>query len=198
MIDEVEIFNRALSEAEIKSIYKARSAGKCKDMQQRYAPVPKTGQKESYVEGDDGDLQFGIQWPDPRFTDNGDGTVTDNLTSLIWLKNADCFGGKDWWGALDVSNNLAGGQCGLSDGSSPGDWRLPNVRELQSLIDYGNFYLALPSLHPFIGVHDYLYWSSTTVASYSGYAWDVFMFNGFVYYSFKDVYNYVWPVRGGY
>ena len=56
------------------------------------APVPKSGQTSSNATGDDGDLQRGVAWPDPRFTDNGDGTVTDNLTGLIWLKNANCFG----------------------------------------------------------------------------------------------------------
>jgi hypothetical protein len=43
--------------------------------------------------GQDGELQKGAALPSPRFTDNGDGTVTDNLTGLIWLKNADCWGG---------------------------------------------------------------------------------------------------------
>ena len=56
------------------------------------APVHKTGQTTSYATGDDGDLEKGVAWPNPRFTDNSDGTVTDNLTGLIWLKNANCFG----------------------------------------------------------------------------------------------------------
>ena len=49
------------------------------------ALVPATGQTDSVAAGDDGDLQKGVPWPDPRFTDNGDGTVTDHLTGLIWL-----------------------------------------------------------------------------------------------------------------
>jgi hypothetical protein len=49
------------------------------------APVPKTWQTTSYGTGDDGDLRKGVAWPDPRWTDNGDGTVTDHLTGLIWL-----------------------------------------------------------------------------------------------------------------
>lgn len=51
--------------------------------------VPRTGQITSYAAGDDGDIQAGLSLPEPRFTDNGDGTVTDNLTGLIWLKNAE-------------------------------------------------------------------------------------------------------------
>jgi len=54
--------------------------------------VPKTGQTTKYSDGDDGDLQKCVAWPDPRFTDNGDGTVTDNLTGLIWLKEANHIG----------------------------------------------------------------------------------------------------------
>ena len=77
----------------------------------------------------------GVAWPNPRFTDNGNGTVTDNLTGLIWLKNANCFGAKDWAMALSDANTLNNGECGLTDGSVEGDWRLPNVREMQSLID---------------------------------------------------------------
>jgi hypothetical protein len=67
------------------------------------APVPKTGQKTSYPPGDDGDLAKGVAWPNPRFTDNGDGTITDNLTGLIWLKNANCFGLRNWLNMLASS-----------------------------------------------------------------------------------------------
>jgi hypothetical protein len=41
----------------------------------------------------------GVAWPNPRFTDNSDGTVTDNLTGLIWLKNANC---TDKFNRLDL------------------------------------------------------------------------------------------------
>ena len=51
------------------------------------ANVEKTGQTVYYSTGDDGYFEKGVAWPAPRFTDNGDGTVTDNLTGLIWLKN---------------------------------------------------------------------------------------------------------------
>ena len=42
--------------------------------------------------GQDGDIQAGVAWPNPRFTDNGDGTVTDNLTGLMWTQNANPAG----------------------------------------------------------------------------------------------------------
>lgn len=72
--------------------------------------LPKTGQTTSYATGDDGDLQLGVAWPSPRFTDNGDGTVTDNLTGLMWAENANLDGVKTWADALSYVNalNLAG------------------------------------------------------------------------------------------
>ena len=103
------------------------------------APVAKTGQTTLSATGDDGDLEKGVAWPSPRFTDNGNGTVTDNLTGLIWLKNANADGVKTWANALSYCNSLASGLAGLSDGSVAGDWRLPNVKELHSLIDYGRW-----------------------------------------------------------
>jgi hypothetical protein len=94
----------------------------CGPVSDTVAPVPQTGQTTSYAEGDDGDIEAGVAWPDPRFTDNGDGTVTDHLTGLIWLKDMPCFGGLfQWDDAVQVARGLASGQCGLSDGSVAGD-----------------------------------------------------------------------------
>ena len=177
------------------------------------ALVEKTGQTELYVTGDDGDLEKGVAWSDPRFTDNGDGTVTDNLTGLIWLKNANCFGTRTWAQALSDCNNLADSgdpdlSCGLTDSSSAGDWRLPNVKELQSLIDYGVYNPALPNTDgtgtgqwseddPFSGVVSHFYWSSTTFASPTDDAWFVYLGYGHVSLANKYDAFYVWPVRGG-
>ena len=171
-----------------------------------YAPVPKTGQTSSYATGDDGDLQMGVPWPDPRFIDNGDGTVTDELTGLIWLKNANCPNGtKVWSASLTFANSLydgwtgdaSGGDCGLSDGSSAGAWRLPNVRELHSLIDFASTNPALPVGHPFTGVQMSYYWSSTKELISAGHAWVVYMYHGNVNSGDTDTSHYVWPVRGG-
>jgi len=132
--------------------------------------LPKTGQIESdsAAINDDGALQIGVAWPDPRFTDNGNGTVTDNLTGLIWLKNANCFGDLYWYGALAAVFNLESGQCGLSDNSIQGDWRVPNRNEFLSIIDVGIHSTAcwdntaLPCNHPFVNYAEGQYWTSTT------------------------------------
>ena len=60
----------------------------------------------------------------PHFTDNGDGTITDNWSKLIWLKNIDCIGKKTWAEALAICQSLANGICGLTDVIilHPKDW----------------------------------------------------------------------------
>lgn len=94
-----------------------------------------TGQAASYAAGDDAAASQGVAWPNGRFHDNGDGTVSDQLTGLVWLKNAGCFAIATWANAVAAANQLAAGQCGLTDGSAAGQWRLPNLVELESLID---------------------------------------------------------------
>jgi hypothetical protein len=143
-----------------------------------------------------------------------DGTVTDNLTGLVWLENANCFGYESWQRALALANGLfdgstndpGGGDCGLSDGSVEGEWRLPNVRELQSLVHYGVHSPVVPDTsgtgqwsegNPFSGLQLSYYWSSTTEAFYTVNAWYVYFYTGLVGYVHKTSSNYVWPVRGG-
>jgi hypothetical protein len=156
-----------------------------------------TGQTTSYATGDDGDLKRGVSWPAPRFEDNADGTITDHLTGLIWLKNANCGEIMNWNDALTYCNNLASGSCGLTDGSVVGDWRLPNRKELLSLVDYSRSYPALPQGHLFDNVQSSYYWSASTNAGSTFSAWYVYMYHGYVYYYYKSYALYVWPVRGG-
>ncbi|MGH7800295.1 MAG: DUF1566 domain-containing protein [Thermodesulfobacteriota bacterium] len=126
-----------------------------------------------------------------------DGTVTDNLTGLIWLKNANCFGSLSWAGALTAANTLNSGECGLTDGSIEGDWYLPNRNQLTSLLDLGKVSLALPTGHPFINFESSNYWSSTTSAGNSGFAWGVFFIDGSVNGALKGSGFFVTAVRGG-
>jgi hypothetical protein len=158
------------------------------------APVEKTGQTTSYATGDDGDYEKGVAWPNPRFTDNGDGTVTDNLTGLMWTRDANLFGLKTWADAITACESLELGQNGCNIYT---DWRLPNVKELQSLIDFSNYSSPLPAGHPFDNVQSFAYWTSTTVAIHTPYAWYVHLTNGTSSYGDKSHDHYVWPVRGG-
>ncbi len=153
------------------------------------APIPRTGQTASYRTGDDGDLEMGVPWPKSRFTDNGDGTVTDNLTGLMWARDANLAGAKNWNDAIDFCNAL--------DHGDHSDWRLPNVRELSSLNDFGEYDIGLPAGHPFLEIKSYHYWSSSTDAYSSEYAWSVSMIDGNMLNDDKANTNYVWPVRGG-
>jgi hypothetical protein len=162
------------------------------------SPVPRTGQTTSYAAHDDGALQRGIGSPIPRFSDNDNGTVTDHLTGLIWLKDADCFGFQNWGNALSFANALAHGSCSLTDASVSGEWRLPNVKELESLIDFGQLFPALPAGHPFVNVQTDSYWSSTSDAlSPTTLAWIVYLPAGGAVAIGKENLHSVWPVRGG-
>jgi hypothetical protein len=98
--------------------------------------------------------------------------------------------------------------CGdtSNNGSHQTDWRLPNVRELHSLINYGVAEVpSLPVDHPFVNVWARWYWTSTSHFQYTESAWFVSMYGGRVQHYGKnavdggyDFYRfYVWPVRGG-
>ncbi|WP_130472449.1 DUF1566 domain-containing protein, partial [Candidatus Magnetaquicoccus inordinatus] len=111
--------------------------------------------------------KIGVVWSEAtRFTVT-QGTVTDHLTGLVWLRQADCYPGSDWTTALNQANNLSSGQCGLSDGSGVGMWRLPNRKELSSLLDLGRENPALPNDHPFLNPQFTNYWTSTTASFYT-------------------------------
>ncbi|GAK55385.1 hypothetical protein U27_02218 [Candidatus Vecturithrix granuli] len=129
------------------------------------------------------------------FTDNGDGTVTDNLTGLIWLKDAGCLGFVDWATALTKANGLKDGTCGLSDGSATGDWRLLNINELRSLFDPGLSAPHLPAGHPFTDIQFSYYWSSTSYAPALGGAWVVGLNNSHAGFNGKLYAEYAWAVR---
>jgi len=161
------------------------------------APLAKTGQTISYAPGDDGALRKGMEIM-PRFSDQGNGTVLDNLTGLVWLKNANPCGTKTWSDAIAYCNSLASGYAGLTDGSVAGAWRLPNYKELFSLVDASKYNPPLPSGHPFTGVQSPNYWSSTSYVPSTDYAWSVSMYTGYLDHLVKSLnLGYVWPVRGG-
>jgi len=168
----------------------------------KMAPVPKTGQKVSSAPRDDGELQKGVTWPVPRFTNHYNGTVTDNLTGLVWMKNAndnggDGFGSLSWEDACAACNALKHGEHGLADNSVAGDWRLPNLRELQSLVDYGTVFPAWPADSPFAGAGGYYFWSSTAHATEGNLAHGVHFGDGGLGPLYKEHLHKVWCVRNG-
>jgi len=168
--------------------------------------LPKTGQTTCAAcgygspAGDDGYWQKGVSWPNPRFTNNFDGTVTDNLTNLVWTHNPNCSGNNmSWYSALTFCSSLQSGMCGLTDGSGAGDWRLPNRNELLSLIDISRAQPALPSEHPFVNIYEMNYWTSSVCAAGIWTAgWYVKMAHGdatCIGRSYSDQNFYAWCIR---
>jgi hypothetical protein len=165
------------------------------------AGVPRTGQTASILVGDDGYYRKGVVLPNPRFTvQSNTNCVLDNLTGLMWARNANMWGGLSWTNALSVCETLNYG--GYTD------WRLPNRRELLSLIDDGRYNPALCNTagtgnwannDPFTNVQLTYYWSSTRdAASISTLlVWYVSLTEGYVGHDFPSYTYPVWPVRGG-
>jgi hypothetical protein len=102
---------------------------------------------------------------------------------------------------------LARGSCGLTDDSDPGQWRLPNIKELSSLVDAGFVKPSVPNTagtgqwaagDPFTGVQSGDYYRSSTIdASDTWNAWCVSLMVGSTGQRGKTEGYYVWPVRGG-
>ncbi len=135
--------------------------------------------------------------PTERFQDNGDGTITDRFTGLMWLKDANCFEESQWSDALSMIkgiNEKPGFFNCLDLTANYSDWALPNRHELRSLIDHQTDLPALPEGNPFAAVQP-MYWSSTTVASQPYSAYDVHIGAGDLGFSSKQGLRGVWPVR---
>jgi uncharacterized repeat protein (TIGR01451 family) len=118
---------------------------------------------------------------------NKDGTVTDTATGLMWQQE-DPGTTYNWQGALDQPEHL-----GLARYD---DWRLPNARELQSIVEYSQYDPAIDTAY-FPNCRSSYYWSGSTVANGPDYAWHVGFYGGGLYSSYKANLNYVRCVRGG-
>lgn len=161
-----------------------------------------------------GTSENNVAWPDPRFSlvDNGN-CVRDHLTGLMWLANANYsltnglifMNPTDWDTAqTDISNfNQNGGACGYTD------WRLPNITELKSLVNYSDLTNPMSPVDylngsGFTNVQSAPYWSSTLyVLSGGSQAWYIGMNStgtdiaGDSVVDSKGISHYIWPVRGG-
>ncbi|MEN8141466.1 MAG: DUF1566 domain-containing protein [Thermodesulfobacteriota bacterium] len=166
-----------------------------------------------------------ITWPPQRFADNGNGTVSDNLTGLMWMREANCIDTYDltvgsnirltgmvtWAEALSFAQMVNSGavRCGVT--TTYTDWRVPNRREIWSLTDFslgstGGTSSSLPAGHPFIN-DESIYWSSTV---YSGpaifdiigdplppAAWVYNLHDPYLLPEDRTDYHFVWLCRGG-
>jgi Protein of unknown function (DUF1566) len=211
---------------------------------------PATGQTTPYALGvDDGEIQAGAAL---NYTDNGDGTITDNNTKLMWEKKSDDGGIHDEdnsyrWSGLCQDNSTRCGTsadcsglsgtalCTATDGQGTGltifqwvaqlnaekfaghtDWRIPNLKELESIVDSQNYDPAVDAeffntvscssgctLDGAGGTTECsctksgFYWSATTYIGLPSYAWNVFFDDGSVSGGSKPNLNYVRAVRSG-
>ena len=191
--------------------------------------LPATGQTTAFGTGTDGDVEAGNPL---SYTDNGDGTITDNNTGLMWEKKDDSGGIHDkdnlYTWCVDVSplNGICDSGTDAMDGdmvttflatlnggfAGYTDWRIPNTKELQSILDYE---VGAPSVHAAFhqlatctGCTDVTaatcsctapsnHWSSTSYQFNSGNAWHVDFFNGIVFNVSKPVSYHARAVRGG-
>ncbi|MBI5185204.1 MAG: DUF1566 domain-containing protein [Nitrospinae bacterium] len=123
----------------------------------------------------------------PSYTDNGDGTVTDNVTTLVWQQKDDAIG-RTW--------DEAGTYCGALSLGGYDDWRLPSINELESIVDSR---ARIPSINAayFPNANSSFYWSSTTVANFTSLAWYVYFYYGYINFNLESDSDYVLCVRGG-
>jgi Protein of unknown function (DUF1566) len=201
---------------------------------------PATGQITSYVAGDDGYYQAGSPL---NYTDNGDGTITDNNTKLMWEEKDDVSGSLNrftntypWAGTCQDNSTVCGtdADCTAVSGTAKctpargaqytifqwvaalnaeafaghTDWRIPNIKELQSIVDYGTSDPAVDAAFntscssgctvlTCSCTQSGGYWSATTFAGNSLGAWYVGFDGGPVRLGNMAAHYYVRAVRGG-
>lgn len=183
---------------------------------------PATGQTTAYTADKNDGLPGAVAVPDDgtvragaplSFTDNGNGTITDNNTGLVWEKKSDNGDLHDrdniyWWSGNGVNETIWDWLDDINAAAFGGhqDWRIPNVRELLSIMDFQNQWAVPAAFHnncvPGATVLtgsctlQVSYWTSTTHAHANTMAWYVGP-QGDVYTNFKSSTSRVRAVRGG-
>jgi hypothetical protein len=151
---------------------------KCYDTIGNEMTCPAAGQ---YLYGQDAQYQGAP----PAYQDNGNQTVTDQKSGLVWMKSDDGTG-RTWQGAVDYCNGL------VFAGQS--DWRLPSRFELDSIVDYGRSY---PAINPIFSCQSSFYWSAIPYAGDPVYAWGIYFNDGGDHWLDKINKYYVRCVRAG-
>ena len=159
---------------------------------------------------------------DPRYLLSVVGTVLDTVTGLVWLATGSCedlpglgaFGVATWSAAVEAVSHLEDGVCGLSDGSQPGDWRLPTPEEWMTTVERAVAIgcttagagdppaltnVAGTACHAdgpavFVDISPF-YWASRAEDSDPAMAWFVELSTGFVGTAAKTAELPIWPVR---
>lgn len=132
--------------------------------------------------------------PENRFVVNPDGTVTDTATCLQWQRATADIDGNGRPDQMTLQSALAyAGNLSLGGHE---DWRVPDINELSSIVDFGCYRPAINTTN-FHSTMEHNYWSSTSSAVNKGNLWSVTFYNGYTYDQDKYKKNYLRVVRGG-
>jgi hypothetical protein len=151
---------------------------KCYDMTGKEKDCPAAGQPFSGQDAQYQSIPFFYQ-------DNGNQTITDQNSGLVWMKEDDGTP-RTWQGALDYCKGLAF--------AGHTDWRLPTRFELDSIVDYGRFY---PAINPVFNCRSSFYWSALPYVDDPVYAWGIYFNDGGDHWLDKSNKYYVRCVRDG-
>jgi len=161
-----------------------------------WKPLPDSGQAKQYDK--DGKEITGPATGQPRhdqnaqaqaaplsYRDNGNQTVTDQNSGLVWMKSDDGTP-RAWQDAVDYCDGLVF--------AGRDDWRLPARFELDSIVDYGR---SFPAIDPVFGCRASFYWTAAPYAGDPVYAWGIYGNDGGDHWLDKGNKYYVRCVRGG-
>lgn len=136
-----------------------------------------------------------------RFKDNGDGTVTDTITGLMWTKDAQLGGEIPAW---EKARGYVGAMnAGKNENYGHTDWRIPDLKEIEKFTEGTEEYgPASPTGDPFVNVKanqtSYFCWNKEARKYGTGMVWDVFKWSGRLRSRSGEIENtFIWPVRGG-
>ena len=161
--------------------------------------LPATGVTAVVREGDDGSYRAGAPL---RFADHGDGTVTDLNTGLTWIGDGrgdidtdppTPFRDEGGWRKYNWTEAI--NYCERLEFAGQSDWRLPNCKELFSILDLGKTDPAVDAAC-FPATRSDFYWTSTPFTYNTAHAWYVYFNLGYVNHASMDQELFVRPVRG--